>query len=204
MKKCILGITGTTGSGKSIISSLLQPYGFVVIDADKVSRELTVPNSSLVKKLACEFGNVIVRADGSLDRKLLAGIAFSDPDKKRRLNAITHPIIIDAINTRIAQYLQEGRHLIILDAPLLFESNSDKLCDFTISVHAPPDLRLKRIMERDSISKENALLRINAQNPSSYYAEKSDITIENDGDLPKLSKQILSLATRLLEEYRNE
>lgn len=183
----IIGLTGQTGSGKSTVSKMLLKKGFCVIDCDMISRETTEKGSPVLLELARVFGEEILCKDKSLNRKKLAQIAFSTKENTEILNNITHPPIFKAIKSKISQ--NEGK-IIVLDAPTLFESGADKLCEKIISVVADEDIRLNRILSRDNITLQQAKLRISAQSDSEFYIKRSDAVIYNNLDISELEKQV--------------
>ncbi len=175
----IIGITGQTGAGKSTVCGELQKLGFYHIDADLVARELTEKNSPVIPLLCSAFGEDILNPDGSVDRKALARRAFSSKENTLLLNSITHPAVTKRIREIIKEKEAQGCKAVLIDAVALFESGENKLCDFTVSVAAPAEIRLKRITERDNISREDAVLRVNAQQSEAFYRENADFVIEN-------------------------
>lgn len=179
----IIGLTGQTGAGKSTVCEFLRQMSFCVIDCDKVAREVTEKGSLLLSKLAAAFGNDIILADGSLNRRLLASLAFSSKDKTELLNKITHPEILSAIKQKI-----EGSscEITVLDAPTLFESGADKLCDRIIAVLCDENKRKARIITRDNLSGEQADVRLSAAKSNEFFIERADAVIFNDGTLSEL------------------
>ena len=199
MRKAIkVGLTGTSGAGKSTVSEELKKYGYAVIDADAVARLAMEKGSPLIPKLVDAFGPSVLDADGSINRKELAKIAFSSPEMTKLLNKITHPEICRLIEKKINGAFWDGYEAVIIDAPQLFESKMSYDCNFIVSVVAPVETRLKRIMERDNLTKEEAERRINSQLSDDFFRENSDVVIENDGDEQKLKDQALYVA-RLIE-----
>ncbi|MBQ2942367.1 MAG: dephospho-CoA kinase [Clostridia bacterium] len=184
----VLGLTGGTGAGKSLISAILQKKGAKIIDADKLSREITKEGGIALSEIDESFPGVI--KDGVLDRKALGRIVFSDKEKLLILNKITHKYIIKLTKEEI----EASSGLIVLDAPLLFEAGEDKLCDKVIFVDAEDELRLARIMKRDNLSIDDARLRINARNLAPIK-EKCDFVIVNDGDAERLEKEVLDIVS---------
>jgi dephospho-CoA kinase len=170
--KLVVGLTGPTGAGKSTVAAAFKNAGCEIIDADVLARQ-AVTNQACIAALKENFGNDIISEEGKLDRRLLALRAFSNPQSALKLNEITHPIIIDEIIRRITLYQQGRAKAIILDAALLFESGADSLCNVTITVTAPEEVRLGRIMSRDSISLELAKARIGAQQENLYYHQRA-------------------------------
>lgn len=185
----ILGLTGPTGAGKSLLSAYFsETYGAAVVDADQAARAVTGPGPVL-RRLAEAFGEEILREDGTLNRAALGAKAFSSRESTARLNAITHPAICEKMKTELDDCLREGKAFIILDAPLLFEAGADSLCTRTLAVLADPALRAGRVRQRDSLSEEAAALRIGAGQPDAFYLAKSDDILYNRGDILELYRQ---------------
>lgn len=179
MKTVVVGLTGQTGAGKSTVAACLREKGFPVIDGDSIAREVTETDSPVLQALAEEFGADIRNDDGSLNRALLASRAFANRENTDRLNRITHPAITGKVRDLIGEAEQAGAPAVIIDAAALLESDAVELCRIIAVVTAPEDIRLKRIMERDGLSRETALKRINAQHSEEYYHNKADIIVYN-------------------------
>ena len=190
----VLGLTGPSGAGKSLTASRLAELGFVVVDADRVAREVMVPGSECLRELQAAFGDGIRAPDGSLDRPALARIVFGDAGALRRLNGITHPHIVAAIAGRLRELERAGCRKAVLDAPALYESGADRLCDRTAAVVASPEIRLERILRRDGISREQAEARIAAQPPREYYTGRADAVIDSDAGTAHLLAETDRLA----------
>lgn len=199
-KPMILGLTGPTGAGKSTAARALSEGGCRVIDADRVAREVVRPGSGCLIELAREFGGDIVKPDGGLNRALLARRAFATQEKTRRLNAITHPWITEEIRSLIQRYKYEGAAITVLDAPLLFESGEHALCDAVAVVTAPDQIRMRRIMERDGISEEQARLRMSAQPEDAFYTQQADYVLDGSGQPERLYQATQRLLAALREE----
>jgi len=195
LDKIVIGLTGPTGAGKSTVAAAFEKAGCIIIDADVIARQ-AVTNADCIASLKAEYGNDIISEDGGLNRRLLAQRAFSNPQSAARLNEITHPIIINQIIQQIAVYQQSGAKVIVLDAALLFESGADSLCTATVAVTAPVEVRLGRIMNRDSISLELAKARIGAQQENFYYHKRAQYFFDGSTD----SNNIQTEANRLLEK----
>ena len=181
--KYVIGITGGTGAGKSVVSNYLKEKGATIIDADILSREITKEGGIALPEIDKAFPGVI--KDGVLDRKALGRIVFSDSGKLYVLNEITHKYI----KKLTEEGIENADGLIILDAPLLFEAGEDKLCDKVIFVTADEDVRIKRIMVRDNLSFEDAKNRIDARNLAPIM-EKCDLLIKNNGDVGFVEKAV--------------
>lgn len=157
----ILGVTGPSGSGKSELCRCLAALGCGVIDCDRLARSVTKKGSEGLAALTAAFGSEILCADGRLNRRKLAKLAFAAPEHTRLLNEITHPRIIALVEERIARYRRQGR-LIVLDAPLLFSGGLADRCDRIVVVTASEKHRLERLRRRDHSSEERLRARLNA------------------------------------------
>lgn len=177
--RTVVGLTGQTGAGKSTVSKIFSENGFCVIDADRIARIVAEKGSKCLDELADAFGADILNPDGTLDRKALAEIVFNDKSELSKLNAIIYPYILSEISGQIEN--TEG--FILLDAPTLFESGADKLCDIIISVTADSEIRKKRIIKRDKLTHEQAVSRMKSQLDESFFIEHSDYIIKNNNDI---------------------
>lgn len=174
-----LGLTGPTGAGKTTVARLLEQNGIPLVDADAIARTVTEKGSPVLSALADTFGKDILFPDGSLDRRALAAVAFSSKENTEKLNAVTHPAILARIRRALADAAGDA---VILDAPLLFETGLDALCDHTVAVVADEAVRLARITARDGISEEAAKKRMAVQPDTAFYAARADILLYNNGD----------------------
>ncbi len=174
----IIGLTGQTGSGKSTVCTILEKNGFYICDCDKISKEVMADGASLLYVLAGAFGDDILDGD-HLNRRLLADKAFKDKDLTELLNSLTHPAILRKCKEDMYNALANGYEHAVLDAPTLFESGADKLCDYIVSVSAPENVRLQRILLRDKIPIDHAKTRMGAQKSEGFYIERSDFVIRN-------------------------
>ena len=198
MKKCrILGLTGQSGAGKSTVAEFLEQNGFYVISADLLVRKIYNSGSPCLKTIAAVFGEDIISDNGTPDRKLLAKRAFSSKENTALLSSIVHPFVTAELFTQIKKAAESGATTVVYDAPQLFESNADVICDKIISVTAEKSVRLERICKRDNISKENALMRMNAQLDEEFFRENSDYIRENNSDLSSLNVQLESLLKQI-------
>ncbi len=175
----IIGLTGKTGAGKSTVAKWLEERGCLIIDGDLIARKITEKGSDVLIALANAFGSDIIDSEGCLNRKLLASRAFADRESTDILNSITHPAIYRRFIDELERAKAEGYPAAAIDAAALLESECKELCDLVIVVTAPKDIRLERILTRDGISLEQALTRINVQQPDEYYFARADIIIRN-------------------------
>ncbi len=197
----VLGITGPTGSGKSLVSDLLKEKGIPCIDADDVYHKLLTPPSECLDAIRTAFGDDVIAPDGSLDRTRLAAIVFTDADKLELLNTTVLDRVIAKIRLIIADYDQNGYATVVVDAPTLIESGFDKECDTVLSVLAPAEKRLQRIIERDGLTEQKATERVKAQKSDAFYIEHSDYIIINDGSTEKLKNTLFSILDTLEMSY---
>lgn len=193
----VIGLTGPTGAGKSSVAAVARDMGFKVIDCDAFARVAVEKGSQGLADVVKVFGDSILNPDGTLNRGELAKAAFVTPSKTELLNRTLLPHIVKLINAELdAPY-------VLLDAPTLFESGADKMCNEIIVVLSDEKTRKKRIMERDNISEEAADLRIKAGKSEEFYRERANNIVYNDCELPVCNLKIQKLLTDLLEEYNN-
>lgn len=186
----IIGVTGTSGAGKTTVCKMIaENFDAEIIYSDKVARELSKKGTLYLESIVNNFGEEILNSKGGLNRKKLANIIYTDHSKKEQLNQLTFMYVCDEIKKRISKI--DKKEVIILDVPLLFESKLDQVCDFTIAIIAKEEVKIKRICERDNISKEEAILRLHAQNSNEFFMEYADYVIHNNSeDIKDIKKQI--------------
>ncbi|MBQ8228402.1 MAG: threonylcarbamoyl-AMP synthase [Clostridia bacterium] len=182
----IYGLTGQTGAGKTTVANELLKKGWQVIDCDLVARKVVEKGSPVLPELTAAFGEEILLPDGSLDRKSLAQKAFSTEEGRKKLNSITHPAITKQVSQQIINE-KDKFPVFVVDAALLSKSELYHYCSKVIVVVAKEDVRLKRIIKRDSITPEQAITRIKAQPDEQYYRSVADVVVENNGDEIDLS-----------------
>ncbi len=175
----VIGLTGKTGAGKSTVAAFLKEKGCYIIDGDKIARDILLPGEKAVRELADCFGDDIILPDGNIDRKKVASRAFATPESTAKLNAITHPHITARFVAEIKKAQNEEYALAVIDAAAILESDCRNLCSAFIVVTAPEDIRLERILSRDSITKEQAMTRIRAQKDDEYYLSRADYVVRN-------------------------
>lgn len=191
----LVGLTGTTGAGKSEVAQIFRENGYEVIYADNLAREI-MKNSEVLSELRDNFGDDVV-SDNLLNRALLAERAFRNSDTKKLLDKITHPYISDLFISELQRLESENVQRIVFDAPQLFESGLDSLCDCIISVTAPDEIRLKRITQRDGLTPEKARERMSVQFSEEFFRENSDYVIENNSDTTSLKQAVIKIIKAL-------
>ena len=196
----IIGLTGNSGSGKTAVCDILRPFGAYIIDADKIARDVVEPGEAAYVELVNCFGTGILHKDGTLNRKKLAGIAFPDGEKRRRLTAVTHKHIIARMMEEAERIRAnpDGYRFIVFDAPLLVEAGLHKVVSEVWLVHAPEETKMRRIIARDGLTADEALARLNAQPSFETLAAYADRIIENDGNLGTLKSQVEEAAKQIV------
>lgn len=192
----VIGLTGGSGTGKGTVAKIMREFGAGWVDADAVYREQCCKNRGMLSALAREFGDVITDC-GSLDRQKLAGIVFNSPEKLLKLNELTYPFIMEEVGKELRRMFSAP--VVLLDAPTLFETGADKVCDDTIGVLALPELRVERVMSRDGISRDAAVARISAQPPDSFYIARCGHILTNNLGLAQLKSDCEALYKILTE-----
>lgn len=185
----ILGLTGGIACGKSTISAYLKEFGIPVIDADECSRAVVEKGSIGLEKLTEIFGNKILKNDGTLNRKALGQIVFSDSEQLSLLNSVMEPLIREEISRRLNQ--ENNADLVVLDAPLLIEQHYDKICDFIMTIDVPKKIQLERLIERDKLSEDEAKSRIESQLSSRERNGFADVVIDSSGTVEQTRKQVI-------------
>lgn len=190
----IIGITGSSGSGKSTVCEILnEKYNVKIIDADKIAKELLTSGTEYFNDVISKFGREITDDVGKIDKKKLADLIYNDDKKREMLNNSTFYYVVKEIKLRA----KEANNVdIIIDAPLLFESKLDDICNFTIGVIAKESVQIERIIKRDSISKEQACKRLKAQQTNNFYMSKCTEIIENNNEYIETEKQIEEIAKK--------
>ena len=173
----IIGITGGTGAGKTSAVQALQSFGAMPLDCDEIYHELLSSSTEMTAEIEARFDNISV--NGKIDRNKLGKIVWDDPVALNDLGTITHRFIRSELEWRIISFKAQGGDLVAIDAIALIESGQNSKCDIVVGVLAPQDKRVARIMNRDNLTNEQALMRINAQQPESFYRENCDYILEN-------------------------
>lgn len=185
----IIGITGSSGAGKSTVCEILKnEYHVKVINADKIAKELSKKGTLYLLEIVEKFGEEILLENGELNRKKLANIIYHNEEKRNQLNECTFKYIRKEIETQIQEHKEE---LIAIDVPLLFEANLQNICNTTIAVVAKnKEAQIARIMERDNIDKIHAQARLSAQHQNEFYTSRCEFVITNDNEIADIEKQI--------------
>ena len=197
-KISVIGLTGQSGAGKSTASAVFEKCGIPVIDCDKISHEVSEFSEFLI-----EFEKTFpgYTDENGLKRREFAALVFNDRDKMEKYEKIIFPLIKNEIFSHINELEASGEKLVILDAPTLFESGMDKICSAVVSVIAPLDIKIRRILERDGIPVELAQSRISSQNSEKWFYERSDWVIVNGGSFEDLEKKVEEIAEKIRERF---
>jgi dephospho-CoA kinase len=190
-RNVIVGITGSIGSGKSLVASELARLGAYVIDLDVIARELVEPGMPAVAEIRDEFGPEYILEQGTLNRRALGRLVFSDPEALRRLNKIMFPKLVEATKERLDEVSGQC-DLVVVDAAILYQAGLDKLVDKVIAVTAEKEIRIARIVKRDKLSYEEALVRVSGQGELDEIAGLSaDLVINNSGTPQALRSKLM-------------
>lgn len=187
----LIGLTGGIGTGKSTVSNYLASKGCIIIDADKISRELTGPNGEVLPQIRATFGHSVFNLDGTLNRKHLGKIVFFDFEKKKQLEEIVTKVVIDKIDCKIKELKSENYEgVVVIDAPLLFECGLHSGIEETWLITTQLDIRIARIKNRDNLTDEEIIRRINSQMSDVDKAKLATHIIDNSSNLEDLYNKI--------------
>lgn len=203
MGRLIIGVTGNIASGKSETARLLQQKGCALVDADAVAHEVYGYDRALVQQIAAEFGQDVVWSNGTLNRVKLGSLVFGRPEAMAALNRIVHPVLIGAIRDRIRSSLRIMNRL-VLDAALIVELGFAPEVDYLVLVSASVKVRLARLMERSSLTGEEAMRRIESQIPEEAKLQYADCVIKNETSREYLREQVDALWEDLMLREREE
>ncbi|HEV7891718.1 MAG TPA: dephospho-CoA kinase [Pyrinomonadaceae bacterium] len=177
-----MGLTGSIAVGKSFVSGVLTELGCHVVDSDELARKVVEPGTEGLRRVAEAFGAGIIREDGSLDRAALGAVVFGSEERRQLLNSILHPLIMAEQDALLNLWEQEDpRGVGVIDAALLVESGGFRRFDKLIVVHCRPEVQLERLMRRNSLPREEALARINAQLPQEEKLRHADFAVDTSG-----------------------
>ncbi|MFH8343226.1 dephospho-CoA kinase [Streptomyces sp. NPDC018045] len=192
-----VGLTGGIGAGKSEVSRLLASYGAVIVDADKIAREVVEPGTPGLVAVTAEFGEDVLTADGTLDRPKLGAIVFNDPKKLQALNAIVHPLV--GARSAELEAAAGPDAVVVHDVPLLTENGLAPLYDLVIVVDATPSTQLDRLVRLRGMAESEAKARMEAQAAREKRLAIADLVIDNDGPLDALEPQVRKVWQHLRE-----
>jgi dephospho-CoA kinase len=190
-----IGLTGGIASGKSTVTGMIRELGIPVIDADQVARDVVKVGEEAYAQIVATFGSDILQTNGEIDRAKLGAIVFHNEQERKKLNAIVHPAVRRRMMAEKEAYVQSGAKTIVLDIPLLFESELTHFIDKVIVVYVDDDIQLERLMKRNGFSKEEALARIRSQMPLREKVKKADAVINNNGTVEETKQQLLQILT---------
>ncbi|MFP3465455.1 dephospho-CoA kinase [Leifsonia sp. SIMBA_070] len=190
----LIGLTGGIASGKSTIASRLASHGAVVVDADRIAREVVEPGTPALAEVARRFGDAVIAPDGSLDRPALGAIVFGDPEALQDLNAITHPAVLRASTARFEAAAQaDPDAIVVYDVPLLVESANEYPFDRIVVAHAHADLRIDRLVALRGMDAAEAERRIRSQATDAERLAVADVVIDTGGTLEHTLEQVDAL-----------
>lgn len=192
----VLGLTGGIASGKSTVSHWLAEYGYPIVDADVIARQVVAPGTIGLRQLATLFSPAILTADGALDRQKLGRIVFADRRQLAQLTAITGPLIRQEINRQLVALKHAKKELIVLDVPLLFEGHYQQNADLTMVVYVDGSTQLQRLMIRNHLDEVAAKQRIASQWPLIAKRQMADIVINNNDSLAATKQQVVKFLTQ--------
>lgn len=195
----VIGLTGGIATGKSTVTAALRDLGVPVIDADQVARQVVEPGQPALDEIVAAFGPDLLRDDGRLDREKLASLVFADGAARQRLNSITHPHILRAIDRQRQEAAAAGQRVLALDVPLLFEAGMDRSVDRVWVVTASPSQQLQRLMGRDGLTAEEARRRVESQMPLEEKLRRADAVIDNSGSVEATRTRVRNLLEALLD-----
>lgn len=185
----ILGLTGGIATGKSTVVKVFKELGFPVVDADVIAREVVEVGRPALAKIVSTFGTEILQPDGSLDRKKLGALVFSDEEKRQKLNALLSPFLREAILSQIEKK-KERASLVVVDIPLLYEGGYENDMDQVAVVYVPETIQLDRLMERDHLTEQEAWQRINSQLSIEQKKQRADIVFDNQKTIQETKKLV--------------
>lgn len=192
-----VGLTGGIGSGKSAVVSRLAEHGAVIVDADRIAREVVEPGTAGLREVAAEFGPGVLTPEGRLDRERLGSIVFADPDRRAALNAIVHPLV--AARAAELQQAADPDAVVVHDVPLLAENGLADRYDTVVVVDAADDVRLDRLVRLRGMTEEDARARMAAQAAREDRLAVADLVVENNGTLDELHRRVDELWDRLTD-----
>jgi len=195
----VIGLTGSSGSGKTEAARYLESLGAARFDADEVSHALTAPGGVALPDIRKTFGDGVFHPDGTLNRRALGDIVFNSPPHRRALEGIIHPLVQRTMLERMDQAAENGAKIVILDVPLLFETGMDALCDETWALYVDREMQISRIVSRDGVTREQAEARIDSMMPTDERNARATHAVNTDQPLEK-TRQALGQLYRRAEQ----
>jgi len=194
----LIGLTGGIASGKSVVAARLAEHGAVVVDADRIAREVVEPGSPALARIAEEFGDEVIASDGSLDRAALGALIFESPEKRAALNAITHPAVgIRSKELFAAAAAADPDAIVVYDVPLLVDAGRVDEFDLIVVVNASTETRLNRMVELRGMTRDEAMHRLNSQATNTERLAVADVVIDSNGTLEQTLEQADALWEKL-------
>jgi dephospho-CoA kinase len=199
----LVGLTGGIATGKSTVSEILRQLGGEIIDADRLARDVVEPEQPAWKQIVAEFGGGIVTAEGALDRKKLGAIVFADPERRKRLEAITHPAIRARFQARLDELAAQGfAGIVVFDAPVMIESGNYKNMDRLVVVVTDDATQAARLQERDGTDEAEGRRKIASQMPLAEKAKLADYVIDNSGDREATAAEVRRVFAALMADLK--
>jgi len=200
----LVGLTGGIATGKSLVSQILKELGAYIIDADKIARQVVEPEKPAWLEIVKFFGRDIINKDKIINRKRLGEIIFNDPVKRRKLEEIVHPRVIEEENRLVEEYRRKNPDgIVIIDAALLIEAGSHKRVDKLIVVYADKETQVKRLMERDGLRRTDAEKKIASQLPLDKKVKMADFVIDNSKGIEETQRQTIDIFNKLRDRISN-
>ncbi len=192
-----VGLTGGIACGKTVVRRRLEERGIPTLDADAVVHRLLQSGTDVTRRIAESFGSAVIASDGSVDRKALGAIVFTDEEARRKLNAVVHPGVWREIERFFEERKKASDPVAVVDAALMIETGSYRRYDLLVVVHCLPELQRERLMARDGLSREDALRRIRSQMPIEEKRPLADFLIDTSGSIEETLRQADDLASQL-------
>ncbi|RPF55391.1 dephospho-CoA kinase [Aquisalibacillus elongatus] len=199
----IIGLTGSIATGKSTVSKMFKEWDIPVVDADQIARDVVKPGWPAYEKIVDYFGEQVLFEDRTINRKKLGEIVFQNEEERKKLNGFIHPEIRKEMLRQRDYYIQLGEQAVVLDIPLLFESELFDYVDKVLVVYVDPETQMERLMERDQSSREDAKSRIDAQIPITEKKERSDAIVDNTGTIANSQEQLEHILKKWGIEHKN-
>lgn len=196
----VLGLTGGIATGKSTADNFFKKHHIPIVDSDKIAHHIYDPGKQGYNEVVTEFSSAILDSDKKINRKRLGEIVFHNPQKMQRLDEITHPLIYQEVVNKLNKYREQAEKIVIFDAPLLYETGGQRLCDFVLVISLPESLQLKRLMERNNLTESQAQARIDSQMPLAKKIAKADFVVDNTGTIDELEEKLKEILLKVEAE----